>query len=87
MPTHGKRTSWLGALPFYRHGVGRTVRVLVFAEGETVTAAEQAGADFAGSADVIKKIEGGWTDFDVSIATPDMMDVWAGLGASSAGRA
>lgn len=55
------------------HGVGRTVRVLVFAEGETVTAAEQAGADFAGSADVIKKIEGGWTDFDVSIATPDMM--------------
>jgi large subunit ribosomal protein L1 len=55
------------------HGVGKPVRVVVFTQGEAVTAAEQAGADFAGGDDLIKKIEGGWTDFDVSIATPDMM--------------
>jgi len=55
------------------HGVGKPVRVVVFAQGETVTAAEQAGAEEVGSDDLIKKIEGGWTDFDVSIATPDMM--------------
>jgi large subunit ribosomal protein L1 len=55
------------------HGVGKTVRVVVFAQGEAVTVAEAAGADFAGSDDLIKRIEGGWTDFDVSIATPDMM--------------
>ncbi len=55
------------------HGVGKAVRVVVFAQGEAVTAAEQAGAEEAGSDDLIKKIEGGWTDFDVSIATPDMM--------------
>ena len=55
------------------HGVGKPVRVVVFAQGETVITAEQAGAEEAGSDDLIKKIEGGWTDFDVSIATPDMM--------------
>ena len=55
------------------HGIGKTVRVLVFAEGEAQLAAEEAGADFVGADDVIKKIEGGWIDFDVSIATPDMM--------------
>jgi len=55
------------------HGVGRTVRVTVFTEGEAVVVAEKAGADFVGSDDLIKKVEGGWTDFDVSIATPDMM--------------
>ena len=55
------------------HGVGKQVRVLVFAEGETMLAAEEAGADYVGSDDLIKKIQGGWTDFDVSIATPDMM--------------
>ena len=55
------------------HGVGRPVRVLVFAEGEAFTAATEAGADFVGGDDLIKKIEGGWTDFDVSIATPDIM--------------
>ena len=55
------------------HGVGKQVRVVVFTEGEAVTQAEQAGADFVGSDDLIKKIEGGWTDFDVSIATPNMM--------------
>jgi large subunit ribosomal protein L1 len=55
------------------HGVGKTVRVVVFTEGEAVVLAEKAGADFVGSDDLIKKVEGGWTDFDVSIATPDMM--------------
>lgn len=55
------------------HGVGKPVRVTVFAEGETVGAAERAGADFVGGDDLIKKVEGGWSDFDASIATPDMM--------------
>ena len=55
------------------HGIGKPVRVVVFAQGEAVSAAEQAGADEAGSDDLIKKIEGGWTDFDVSVATPNMM--------------
>ena len=55
------------------HGVGKQVRVLVFAQGEAVATAEEAGADFAGSDELIQRIEGGWTDFDVSIATPDMM--------------
>jgi len=55
------------------HGVGKPIRVLVFAQGETVAMAEEAGADFVGSDELIKKIEGDWTDFDVSIATPDLM--------------
>ena len=55
------------------HGIGKVVRVVVFTDGEGISLAEQAGADFAGSDDLIKKVEGGWVDFDVSIATPDMM--------------
>ena len=55
------------------HGVGKQVRVVVFTQGEAVTVAERAGADHVGSDDLIKRIEDGWTDFDVSIATPDMM--------------
>ena len=55
------------------HGVGKTIRTVVFAQGEAVTAAEEAGADYAGGDDLIKKIEDGWLEFDVSIATPDMM--------------
>ena len=55
------------------HGVGKPIRVMVFTEGEAVTAAEEAGADYIGDDEVIKRIEGGWTDFDVSIATPEMM--------------
>jgi large subunit ribosomal protein L1 len=57
-------------MPF---GLGKQVRVLVFAQGEAEKAAKAAGADFVGSDDVIKQIEGGWTEFDVAIATPDMM--------------
>jgi len=55
------------------HGTGKTVRVAVFAEGEKAKEAEEAGADIVGAADLAAKIEGGFTDFDVAIATPDQM--------------
>lgn len=55
------------------HGTGRTQKVLVFAKGEKVKEAEAAGADYIGDADVIQKINDGWFDFDVIVATPDMM--------------
>ena len=55
------------------HGLGKKVRVLVFAQGEAERIASAAGADFVGSDDLIKKIEGGWLDFDTAMATPDMM--------------
>ena len=55
------------------HGVGKTVRVTVFTQGEGVGIAEESGADFVGSDEIIKRVEDGWVDFDVSIATPDMM--------------
>ena len=55
------------------HGTGRTQRVLVFAKGEKVKEAEAAGADFIGDQETIEKINQGWFDFDVIVATPDMM--------------
>ncbi|WP_281706714.1 50S ribosomal protein L1 [Corynebacterium argentoratense] len=55
------------------NGTGKTVRVIVFAAGEKATEAEAAGADVVGSDDLIEKIQGGWTDFDAAIATPDQM--------------
>jgi large subunit ribosomal protein L1 len=55
------------------HGTGRDTRVAVFAEGEKAKEAEQAGADVVGSADLAKRVEEGFTDFDVAIATPDQM--------------
>jgi len=55
------------------HGLGKKVRVLVFAQGEAERIASAAGADFVGSDELIKKIEGGWLDFDTAMATPDMM--------------
>jgi len=58
------------ALP---HGTGKKVRILVFAKGELEKAANDAGADFAGAEELVTKIQGGWTDFDAVIATPDMM--------------
>lgn len=62
------------------NGLGKTVRVLVFAQGEAEKVATEAGADYAGGDELIKKIEDGWLDFDVSIATPDMMPKVAKLG-------
>ncbi len=62
------------------HGLGKKVRVLVFAQGEAAKTAEAAGADFVGSDDLVKKIEDGWLDFDMAIATPDMMSKVGKLG-------
>jgi large subunit ribosomal protein L1 len=62
------------------HGLGKVLRVLVFTEGEAVSIARAAGADFVGSDDLIKQIEGGWTDFDVAIATREMMGKVGRLG-------
>lgn len=58
------------ALP---HGLGKKVRVIVFAKGEKENEAKAAGADFVGADDLVAKIQGGWLDFDKAIATPDMM--------------
>ncbi len=62
------------------HGLGREVRVLVFAQGEAEKIAETAGADIVGGDDLIKKIEGDWLEFDTAIATPDMMSKVGKLG-------
>jgi large subunit ribosomal protein L1 len=62
------------------HGIGKTVRVLVFTQGDNVARAKEAGADFAGGDDLIKQIQGGWLDFDVALATQDMMGMVSRLG-------
>ena len=62
------------------NGTGVTRRVLVFAKGDKVKEAEAAGADFVGSEELVTKIQGGWFDFDVAIATPDMMGVVGKIG-------
>ena len=62
------------------YGLGKQVRVLVFAQGEAERIAEGAGADFVGGDDLVKKIEGGWLEFDTAIATPDMMSRVGKLG-------
>jgi large subunit ribosomal protein L1 len=62
------------------HGIGKEVQVAVFAEGEKAREAEEAGADVVGSADLASRIEEGFLDFDVAIATPDMMGVVGKLG-------
>ena len=62
------------------HGTGRSVKVLVFAKGEKAKEAEAAGADFVGDSDMINKIQQGWMEFDVVVATPDMMGVVGRLG-------
>jgi large subunit ribosomal protein L1 len=84
-------TLWLGVDPrkadqlvrgtvVLPHGVGKTVRVLVIAQGEKVKEAEEAGADFVGGEDMVNQIKGGWLDFDAVIATPDMMRLVGQLG-------
>src|SRR5262249_37490368 len=66
------------ALP---HGVGKSVRVLIFTQGDNVAKAKDAGADYAGSDDLIKRIQGeGWLEFDVALATQDMMGQVSGRG-------
>ncbi len=62
------------------HGTGQEVKIVVFAKGEKAREAEEAGADFVGQDDLAEKIEEGWLDFDLAIATPDMMSVVGPLG-------
>lgn len=62
------------------NGTGKDVTLLVFAKGEKAREAEEAGADFVGAEDLAEKIEDGWLDFDLAIATPDMMSVVGKLG-------
>jgi len=62
------------------NGLGKQVRVLVFAQGEAARIAETAGADFVGGDELVQKIEGGWVEFDTAIATPDMMGKVGKLG-------
>lgn len=62
------------------NGLGKTIRVLVFAKGEKALEAQQAGADHVGGDDLVEKIKGGWFDFDTAIATPDMMGTVGKIG-------
>ncbi|HKP37261.1 MAG TPA: 50S ribosomal protein L1 [Pyrinomonadaceae bacterium] len=84
-------TMWLGVDPrkadqlvrgtlVLPHGLGKSKRVLVIAQGEKVKEAEEAGADIVGGEDLVNKIKGGWLDFDAVVSTPDMMRLVGGLG-------
>jgi large subunit ribosomal protein L1 len=84
-------TMWLGVDPrkadqlvrgtvVLPHGLGKSKRVLVIAQGDKLREAEEAGADFVGGEDMVERIKGGWLDFDAVIATPDMMRLVGGLG-------
>jgi large subunit ribosomal protein L1 len=62
------------------HGLGKEVRIVVFTQGEGERVAEEAGADYAGGDELVRKVEAGWLDFDVALATPDMMPKIGKLG-------
>ncbi|MCD5390655.1 50S ribosomal protein L1 [candidate division NPL-UPA2 bacterium] len=62
------------------HGTGKKVKIVVFAKGEKAKEAGETGADFVGAEELIEKISGGWTEFDVAVATPDMMREVSKLG-------
>jgi len=62
------------------HGVGKQTRILVFAEGEAARLAQEAGADYVGSDELIQKIQGGWVDFDIAVAVPQVMGKVGRLG-------
>jgi large subunit ribosomal protein L1 len=62
------------------HGTGKKIKVAVFCKGEEERRAKDAGADFVGAEDLVAKVQGGWSDFDVAISTPDMMKDLARLG-------
>src|ERR1041384_302573 len=62
------------------HGIGKTVRVAVFAKGDKEREAREAGADTVGAEDLVQKVQEGWTDFDTAIATPDLMGQVGRLG-------
>src|SRR5205807_6099753 len=68
-----------GSVPL-PHGIGKSVRLAVFCQGENVAKAKDAGADHVGSDELIKQIQGGWLDFDVALATQDMMGQVSRLG-------
>jgi len=68
-----------GSVPL-PHGIGKSVRVLVFCQGDSVAKAKEAGADHSGSSELIKKIQDGWLEFDVALATQDMMGQVSRLG-------
>jgi len=61
-------------------GLGKTVRVLAFAQGDAAREAQEAGADYVGFEDLVQRIQGGWLEFDVAVATPDVMNVVGRLG-------
>ena len=62
------------------HGLGKEVCVAVFAKGELATSAQEAGADYVGAEDLVEKVSGGWTEFDVAVSAPDMMGAVGKLG-------
>ncbi len=77
-PKHAEQM--VRAVVLLPHGLGKTVRIVVFAKGDKEKEAQEAGADFVGAEDLIKKVQEGWLDFDKTVATPDLMGQVSKLG-------